>query len=154
RRGARRARGRPRVPAHGRRVQRGADPHLDRLEARERRRPRAAPPAPARVRPLLRRVTTLTRIEIRDLTPLDWREVAAIYQDGIDSGDATFEAEVPSWEAWDAAHTEIRMLAELDGRVAGWGALSPYSDRACYSGVAEDSVYVSSWAQGQGVGRA
>jgi len=99
-------------------------------------------------------VTTLTRIEIRDLTPLDWREVAGIYADGIDSGDATFETEVPSWEAWDAAHLDVRVVAELDGRVAGWGVLSPYSDRHCYRGVAEDSVYVAAWAQGQGVGRA
>ena len=98
--------------------------------------------------------TTLTRMEIRDLTPLDWREVAAIFQDGIDSGDATFETEVPSWEAWDAAHGELRLVAELDGRTAGWAALSPYSDRRCYRGVAEDSVYVASWAQGRGVGRA
>jgi phosphinothricin acetyltransferase len=93
-------------------------------------------------------------MEIRDLTPLDWREVATIYEDGIRTGDATFETEVPSWEAWDAAHTGLRVLAELDGRGAGWGALSAYSDRWCYRGVAEDSVYVASWAQGQGVGRA
>jgi L-amino acid N-acyltransferase YncA len=98
-------------------------------------------------------MTTLTRMEIRDLTPLDWREVAAIYEDGIRTGNATFETEVPSWEAWDAAHPEIRLLAELDGRAAGWAALSPYSDRCCYGGVAEVSVYVASSSQGQGIGR-
>ena len=93
-------------------------------------------------------------MEIRDLRSLDWPEVAAIYEDGIRAGNATFETGVPSWDAWDAAHTEIRVLAELDGRAAGWGALSTYSDRSCYRGVAEDSVYVASWAQGRGVGRA
>src|SRR5689334_8076669 len=93
-------------------------------------------------------------MEIRDLTALDWREVASIFQDGIDSGEATFETEVPAWEAWDAAHTDVRVVAEVDGRVAGWAALSAYSDRCCYRGVAEDSVYVASWAQGRGVGRA
>ena len=92
-------------------------------------------------------------MEIRDLQPLDWLEVAAIYEDGIRSGNATFETGVPSWEDWDDAHTEVRLLAELDGKTAGWAALSPYSDRCCYSGVAEDSVYVASWAQGCGVGR-
>ena len=97
---------------------------------------------------------TLTRIEIRDLRPLDWPEVAAIYEDGIRTGNATFETSVPSWESWDGAHSEHRCVAELDGKVGGWGALSPYSDRCCYSGVAEDSVYVASWAQGRGVGRA
>jgi L-amino acid N-acyltransferase YncA len=93
-------------------------------------------------------------MQIRDLTPPDWREVAAIFQDGIDSGLATFETEPPTWEAWDGAHTDVRVVAELDGRLAGWAALSPYSDRCCYRGVAEDSVYVASWAQGKGVGRA
>jgi len=96
---------------------------------------------------------TLTRMEIRDLRSLDWLEVAAIYEDGIRTGNATFEAGVPSWEDWDAAHTGNRLLAELDGRAAGWAALSPTSDRCCYRGVAEDSVYVASWAQGRGVGR-
>jgi phosphinothricin acetyltransferase len=91
---------------------------------------------------------------VRDLLPLDWEEVAAIYAEGIATGVASFEVEPPSWEAWDAAHPEIRVVAELDGRIAGWCALSPTSDRHCYRGVAEESVYVAGWAQGRGVGRA
>jgi L-amino acid N-acyltransferase YncA len=98
-------------------------------------------------------LATLTRMEIRDLTPLDWREVAGIYEDGIRTGDATFETEVPAWEAWDAAHSGLRLVAEQDERVVGWAALSPYSDRCCYGGVAEVSVYVAADAQGQGIGR-
>ena len=93
-------------------------------------------------------------MEIRSLRSLDWPEVARIYEDGMRTGNATFETGVPSWESWDAAHSEHRLVAELDGKVAGWAALVPYSDRCCYSGVAEDSVYVASWAQGRGVGRA
>jgi L-amino acid N-acyltransferase YncA len=99
-------------------------------------------------------VTTLTRIAIRDLRPLDWPEVAVIFEEGIATGDATFELAPPSWEAWDAAHSEIRVVAELEGRLAGWAALSPVSERCCYRGVAEESVYVASWARGRGVGRA
>jgi L-amino acid N-acyltransferase YncA len=91
---------------------------------------------------------------VRDLLPLDWEEVAAIYAEGISTGVASFETEPPSWEAWDTAHPEIRVVAELDGRLAGWCALSPTSDRRCYRGVAEESVYVAGWAQGRGVGRA
>jgi L-amino acid N-acyltransferase YncA len=91
---------------------------------------------------------------IRDLEPLDWPEVARIFEDGIRSGNATFELEPPSWEAWDDAHSHIRVVAELDGRVAGWAALSPKSTRYCYRGVAETSVYVEAGAQGRGVGRA
>jgi L-amino acid N-acyltransferase YncA len=99
-------------------------------------------------------LTTLTRMEIRDLGPLDWPEVARIYEDGLRTGNATFELSVPAWDAWNDAHSEIRLVAELEGRTAGWAALSPTSDRHCYRGVAENSVYVASWAQGQGVGRA
>ena len=97
---------------------------------------------------------TLVQIEIRDLRPLDWPEVAAIYEDGIETGNATFETRTPSGGQWDAAHSAIRLVAELDGKTAGWAALTPASDRGCYRGVAENSVYVASWAQGQGVGRA
>ena len=97
--------------------------------------------------------TTSTRIEIRDLRPLDWPEVVRIYEDGIRTGNATFETGVPAWKQWDAAHSAIRLVAELGGRTAGWAALTPSSDRGCYRGVAENSVYVASWAQGQGVGR-
>ena len=90
----------------------------------------------------------------RDLRPGDWPEVEAIFRDGIATGVATFEAEPPTWAEWDAAHSGIRLVAELDGRLAGWCALSPVSERRCSRGVAEESVYVASWAQGRGVGRA
>jgi L-amino acid N-acyltransferase YncA len=59
------------------------------------------------------------------------------------------------WPAWDAAHlAEHRLVARLDGRVVGWTALAPVSDRCAYAGVAEDSIYVAPEAQGRGVGRA
>src|SRR5437764_14747135 len=97
--------------------------------------------------------TTASSLAIRDLRPLDWAEVVEIYADGIATGVATFEAAPPAWERWDAAHPELRVIAEIDGRIAGFCALSPVSDRRCYRGVAEESVYVASWAQGRGVGR-
>ena len=98
--------------------------------------------------------STLTRMEIRDLRSLDWPEVAAIYEDGIRTGNATFETGVPSWEDWDAAHTEhpARRASSTAAPRAGLRSRA-YSDRCCYSGVAEDSVYVASWAQGRGIGR-
>ena len=61
---------------------------------------------------------------------------------------------MPSWEAWDAGHPELRLVAELDGELAGWAALSPVSDRCCYRGVAENSVYVAAHARSRRVGRA
>jgi L-amino acid N-acyltransferase YncA len=94
-------------------------------------------------------------MEVRDLRSGDWPEVARIYGEGIRSGDATFDTEVPPWEAWDAAHLPgHRLVAERDGAVLGWAALSPVSERCCYAGVAEVSVYVAPEAQEQGVGRA
>jgi phosphinothricin acetyltransferase len=85
----------------------------------------------------------------------DWPAAKAIFEEGIATGDATFETEAPSWEAWDASHLpDHRLVADEDGRVVGWTALSGYSDRCCYRGVAEVSVYVAEAARGRGVGRA
>jgi L-amino acid N-acyltransferase YncA len=92
-------------------------------------------------------------MEIRALDESDWPAVSAIYADGIATGNATFESDVPTWEAWNAAHPTVRLVAEEDGAVVGWAALSPYSGRHCYRGVAEESVYVAESARGSGVGR-
>jgi phosphinothricin acetyltransferase len=89
---------------------------------------------------------------VRELREADWPAVCAIYEDGIRSG-ATFETEAPSWEAWDSAHPELRLVAERDGVVVGWAALSPYSSRHCYRGVGDVSVYIAEAARGTGVGR-
>jgi L-amino acid N-acyltransferase YncA len=90
---------------------------------------------------------------IRELDPKDWPAVRTIFEEGIATGQATFETEAPSWEDWDGAHS-MRLVAEEDGEVVGWAALAPYSARACYAGVAEESVYVAARARGKGVGRA
>ena len=92
---------------------------------------------------------------MRDLRPDDWPEVARIFEEGIRTGVATFETEVPAWEAWDAAHlAEHRLVAARDGQVVGWIALAPVSSRCCYEGVAEVSAYVSEEARGEGMGTA
>jgi L-amino acid N-acyltransferase YncA len=92
-------------------------------------------------------------VDLRDLRPDDWPEVARIYEEGIRTGNATFETEVPKWEEWDSAHlAEHRFVAERDGRVVGWIALLPVSPRACYAGVAEISAYIGEEARGQGIG--
>jgi phosphinothricin acetyltransferase len=62
---------------------------------------------------------------------------------------------VPSWEEWDAAHLGAHRFVALDGdRLVGWVALSPYSDRCCYQGVADVSIYVDPSVRGRGFGRA
>lgn len=92
--------------------------------------------------------------EIRDLEPTDWAAVEAIYRQGINSGDATFESEPPTWEHFDAGkRRDLRLVALVDDVIAGWAAASPVSSRAVYDGVVEHSVYVAEDQQGHGIGR-
>jgi L-amino acid N-acyltransferase YncA len=92
---------------------------------------------------------------IRPLTPIDWPAVRRIYAEGIATHNATFEQTPPDWDEWDAGKlAHPRLVAEADGAVWGWAALSPTSKRHVYRGVAEVSVYVAASARGQGVGRA
>jgi L-amino acid N-acyltransferase YncA len=79
--------------------------------------------------------------------------VRDIYAQGIATGQATFETTIPGWSDWDGAHLgDARLAAVSDGRVVGWAALSPVSDRCAYGGVAEVSVYVAEDQRGRGVG--
>ena len=94
-------------------------------------------------------------VGIRPMVAADWPDVARIYAEGIDTGDATFETTVPPWSQWDSDHLwQHRFVADVDGAACGWAALSPVSDRCAYSGVAEVSVYVAAAVRGRGVGRA
>lgn len=100
-----------------------------------------------------------TGLVVRDATGDDASAVAAVYNAGIDSRQATAETEHRSAEEMSAriartGETHAFLVAELDGRVVGWAATFPYSVRPAYAGVAEYSVYVDPAAQGRGVGRA
>jgi phosphinothricin acetyltransferase len=80
--------------------------------------------------------------------------VLAIYQAGIDEGDATFETRAPDWAAFAAARLPAhRHVAVSDGAVVGWVAACPVSSRCAYGGVVEHSVYVHPDARGLGIGR-
>ncbi|WP_262287010.1 GNAT family N-acetyltransferase [Micromonospora sp. MA102] len=94
-------------------------------------------------------------IMIRPMTAEDADAVLAIYQAGLDAGDASFEITAPTWPEFDAVRLpDHRFVAvDGDGAVVGWVAVSPTSTRAVYAGVVEHSVYVSPAAQGRGVGR-
>lgn len=96
---------------------------------------------------------TNSKIEFRNLVEKDWPQVSRIYQEGLDSGNASFETDVPDWPKWDSNHIEAcRLIAEKEGEIAGWAALSPVSSRCVYGGVAEVSVYVSAQFSGQQIG--
>jgi phosphinothricin acetyltransferase len=95
-------------------------------------------------------------VSLVPMTEAHAAEVLAIYQAGIDEGNATFETRVPAWADFLAAKLpEHRLVAlEDDGAVLGWVAVSPTSTRHAYAGVVEHSVYVHPNARGRGIGRA
>ncbi len=95
------------------------------------------------------------RFSIEELKDEHWPAVRAIYQDGIDGSNATFETVAPEWNEWDRAHLrEGRLVAKAEGAVVGWAALSPVSSRPGYAGVAEVSIYVATSAREKGIGKA
>ena len=91
---------------------------------------------------------------VRPLTAADWPAVRAIYAEGIATGHATFATDPGDWPEWDAGHfPTCRLVAEDEGIILGWAALSRISDRCVYGGVGEISVYVAGAARGRGLGR-
>lgn len=94
--------------------------------------------------------------KIRYMTPSDGPDVLRIYEEGINTGKATFESRTPSWDEWDHAHYwQSRLIAESpEGEVLGWAALSSTSSREVYQGVAEISIYVSESYRGKQIGLA
>lgn len=87
------------------------------------------------------------------MTRADWPAVARVYREGIESGHATFETGVPTWEEWDESHIDsCRLVSEVEGEVVAWAALTAVSRRHVYRGVAEHSIYVADAMRGRGVG--
>jgi L-amino acid N-acyltransferase YncA len=94
-----------------------------------------------------------TMMHIRSMSAKDWESVLRIYQEGIATGNATFETSAPNGPAWNKAHmAKHRFVAEIDGKIAGWVALTSVSGRCVYAGVAEVSIYVGTAYQGQKIG--
>ena len=92
--------------------------------------------------------------DVRAMRSEDWPAVRNIYSEGIATGNATFETEIPEWAKWDQRHLQdCRLVAQAGERILGWAALSPVSSRRVYSGVAEVSVYAAAETRGRGVGK-
>ena len=90
---------------------------------------------------------------IDSMEPEDSQQILAIYQEGIDTGQATFETVTPDWEQWNAGHLpQCRLVVRNGEKIVGWAALSAVSRRKVYAGVAEVSVYIAAKARGQGIG--
>ncbi len=90
---------------------------------------------------------------LRALVKEDFDAVSRIYAEGINTGIATFETEVPDWSTWDDKYIDTcRIVATIEDNIVGFALLSPASKREVYNGVAEVSVYVKNEYQGKGIG--
>src|ERR1700744_2498066 len=88
------------------------------------------------------------------MTPAHADEVLAIYQAGIDEGNATFETQAPDWGTFDTARLPGHRYVAFDGNGLLGGVAAPaVSARPVYAGVVEHSVYVHPRGRGQGTGR-
>lgn len=94
-------------------------------------------------------------VSVRAMSHEDWPAVRQIYAEGVATRNATFETRVPTRDVldrkWLPSH---RWVAEVDGGIAGWASIAPVSNRGCYVGVGETSIYVGARFRGQGVGKA
>lgn len=94
------------------------------------------------------------QITIRPFRVDDFPFVKEIYQQGIDTGNATFEPEAPGWASWDKKFfTDPRLVAAIENKVTGWAALTAVSPRQVYAGVGEISIYTHKDFRGKGIGR-
>jgi phosphinothricin acetyltransferase len=93
-------------------------------------------------------------IQVRAMVAADAAAVLAIYQAGLDGGQASFETRAPDWATFDKGRLpDHRFVATVAGEVRGWVAVVPVSTRPVYAGVVEHSVYVDPAAAGRGIGR-
>ncbi|MEM8764095.1 MAG: N-acetyltransferase family protein [Bacteroidota bacterium] len=90
---------------------------------------------------------------IETMLPSDWSSVVRIYEEGIQTGIATFETTAPTYKDWDKAHeASCRLVAKQEDTLMGWAALSQVSSRCVYGGVGEVSIYIGQAHRGKGVG--
>jgi L-amino acid N-acyltransferase YncA len=93
-------------------------------------------------------------MEIVNLEFKDFEMLCTIYKQGIETGIATFQREIPKWEQWNNSHLEFGRLGIFaNSLLIGWASLSPVSSRSVYCGVAEVSIYIHNEHQNKGVGK-
>lgn len=93
-------------------------------------------------------------IKLQTMTENDWTSVLKIYKEGLATGNATFQQDVPTYLEWDNGHLKnCRIVALFKNKTVGWAALSAVSGRCVYAGVAEVSVYVSHEFRGHKIGK-
>lgn len=93
-------------------------------------------------------------MEIRHYTEVNFENLCQIYKQGIETGIATFQTELPNWETWDNTHLKFGRIGMFEeDKLIGWCSLSPVSNRCVYGGVAEVSIYVDSNYQNKGIAK-
>jgi phosphinothricin acetyltransferase len=101
--------------------------------------------------------TMSDEITLRDAVPGDAEGICAIYNAALAERVATFETKPRVASDFRSRIDEMRfplVVAEVSAGIAGWAALAPYSERPCYSGIGEASVYVAPESRNNGVGTA
>ena len=62
-------------------------------------------------------------MEIKTMQPMYWPSVKKNYEEGIVTGNATFQTAAPEWDEWDAAHVKkARFVTVVNNEVLGWAA--------------------------------
>ncbi|MBV8628618.1 MAG: N-acetyltransferase [Paraburkholderia sp.] len=95
---------------------------------------------------------------VRDATTDDFHAIAAIYAHHVLHGAASFEETPPSLDELLRRHAAVRehglpwLVAEIDGRVAGYCYATPYRPRPAYRFTVEDSIYIDEAFRGRGLG--
>src|SRR5687768_2813079 len=93
-------------------------------------------------------------MHIREFKPEDWNKVSSIYQQGLETRNATFEVAVPDYETWiKKFRSQLLWVAVVDNQVLGWAGLQPVSPRKVYEGVVEVSIYIDTNHTGKGIGK-
>ena len=96
---------------------------------------------------------------LRDAVASDLPAIAALYGREVEGGTATFETTAPTTAEMAERFAAVRrhalpwLVAELDGRFAGYAYASPFRPRPAYRYGVEVSIYVEEGARGRGVGR-
>lgn len=92
-------------------------------------------------------------MKIKNIESENFIQVAEIYRQGIATGMATFQNDVPAWDTWNGSHLLTCRIAAFEGTIMlGWAALTPVSGRYVYAGVAEVSIYIAENFRGKGIG--
>ncbi len=97
-------------------------------------------------------------VRIRAAQTADLGRITEIYADAVANGTASYELEPPTLADMQARFEALKtggfpyLVAEDDGRVAGYAYAGAFRARPAYRFIVEDSVYIAPEAKGQGVG--